>query len=382
MSAIATRRRRRQVGEPLADAAVDLGVDDRFQRRARRAVGEHDARRAPARSSDAVGARTSRPNRSATARSPGDPGATASRASWSASIDRARRARRTARGSSDFPVAMPPVSATRIMGVQRERLGAGLGGRERVLQQHRDRQRADAAGHGRQRAGDLRDRRDARRRRQPSRASANVVEPRRARAEDASRRAPRSLDRRRADVDDGGARLDELARDEPGPADRRDQDVGLARRPPADPASSSGRSSPSRRAAAAACAIGLPTISLRPMTTACCPAIAMPERSSISITPDGVHGFRCARPCTSLPTFTGWKPSTSLSGSMASNTRCAASRPIAVRQRRLHQDPVVRVAGVQPLDQREQIVERRGRRQPLQVDPQAGSVPALTLLRT
>src|SRR6266568_505928 len=75
-------------------------------------------------------------------------------------------------------------------------------------------------------------------------------------------------------------------------------------------------------------AIGFPTISLRPMTTAWRPPIGTPERSRISITPAGVHGFRCARPCTSLPTFTGWKPSTSLSGSIASKTCCEPVLPI------------------------------------------------------
>ncbi len=52
-------------------------------------------------------------------------------------------------------------------------------------------------------------------------------------------------------------------------------------------------------------AIGFPTISLRPMITACRPAIGRLDRSSISMTPDGVHGRRIARPCTSLPTLTG-----------------------------------------------------------------------------
>ena len=37
-------------------------------------------------------------------------------------------------------------------------------------------------------------------------------------------------------------------------------------------------------------AIGLPTMSLRPMTTARAPAIAIRSRSSSSMTPDGVHG--------------------------------------------------------------------------------------------
>ena len=94
-------------------------------------------------------------------------------------------------------------------------------------------------------------------------------------------------------------------------------------------------------------AIGFPTISLRPITTACAPAIAMPLRTSSSTMPDGVHGISRARPCTSRPTFVGWKPSTSLAGSIASNTRCAASAPHRRGKRRLHEDAVVHGARVQ-----------------------------------
>ena len=50
-----------------------------------------------------------------------------------------------------LPVAIPPVRATRsISGT-----GARLGGRHRVLQQHRDREGADTAGNGCQRACDF-----------------------------------------------------------------------------------------------------------------------------------------------------------------------------------------------------------------------------------
>ena len=71
-------------------------------------------------------------------------------------------------------------------------------------------------------------------------------------------------------------------------------------------------------------AMGLPTMSLRPMTTARLPA----DRDLLAL--EQLHDARAActarsaaRPWTSRPTFCGWKPSTSLSGSIASNTRCA-----------------------------------------------------------
>ena len=72
---------------------------------------------------------------------------------------------------------------------------------------------------------------------------------------------------------------------------------------------------------------GFPTISLRPMTTACLPAISMLLRRSSSMMPAGVHAIRSARFCTSRPTFTGVTPSTSFDGSIASNTFCMADGP-------------------------------------------------------
>ena len=120
-------------------------------------------------------------------------------------------------------------------------------------------------------------------------------------------------------------------------------------------------------------------MSLRPMTTARAPAIAMSDRSSSSMTPDGVQAASVARFCTSRPTLIGWKPSTSLSGSIASNTRRSASAPIAAGQRRLHQDAVVHVAAIQALDERQQFVERRRRRQPLEIGAQPGLARRLQL---
>ena len=65
---------------------------------------------------------------------------------------------------------------------------------------------------------------------------------------------------------------------------------------------------------------GRPTIPLRPSTTTSAPTVAIPLRRRISTMPAGVHGFGPSSPATNRPTFTGWNPSTSLSGSMASMT--------------------------------------------------------------
>src|SRR5579883_2768997 len=67
-------------------------------------------------------------------------------------------------------------------------------------------------------------------------------------------------------------------------------------------------------------ATGFPTMSLLPITTARAPFISMPLRRRISIIPAGVQGTKPGRPWTRLPTLTGWNPSTSLRGSMASST--------------------------------------------------------------
>src|SRR5579872_133397 len=67
-------------------------------------------------------------------------------------------------------------------------------------------------------------------------------------------------------------------------------------------------------------AAGLPTISLRPTTTASCPEIGIWLRFRISITPAGVHGTRPGRWVERKPTFMGWNPSTSFPGSTARST--------------------------------------------------------------
>ena len=68
--------------------------------------------------------------------------------------------------------------------------------------------------------------------------------------------------------------------------------------------------------ASSSCAIGLPTMFERPITTASRPDRS-PSRSLSSIRqPSGVHGTKPCRPVASRPALTGWKPSTSLSGSI------------------------------------------------------------------
>jgi hypothetical protein len=64
---------------------------------------------------------------------------------------------------------------------------------------------------------------------------------------------------------------------------------------------------------------GLPTISLRPRTTALLPLISTFDSSKRTMTPLGVQGTKYGVPprLESSPTLTGWKPSTSLNGDTA-----------------------------------------------------------------
>jgi hypothetical protein len=68
-------------------------------------------------------------------------------------------------------------------------------------------------------------------------------------------------------------------------------------------------------------AIGLPTMSLRPTTTARLPANGIRYCRNSSMMPAGVQGRGPGRPATRLPMFMGWNPSTSFSGETASSTR-------------------------------------------------------------
>ena len=115
-------------------------------------------------------------------------------------------------------------------------------------------------------------------------------------------------------------------------------------------------------------AIGLPTMSLRPITTACRPATGMSERRSISITPAGVHERSVARFWTSRPTLTGLKPSTSLSGSMVSNTVISACGPSAAGSGDCTRMPSCAGLAFRRRTSRQDVLERGGRRQADQVD--------------
>ena len=293
------------------------------------------------------------PKRSTTARRPGEPGVTAV-ARQHVGIDD----RHAERGEPRETVATSPSQSRRsarratfrllsVFGAARRRslrVDCGSFGRgERVLQQHRDGQRPDAAGHRRERAGDLRGRRVHVADDRPSRASRTPpasASPRRRSARSSARSltgvVPTSMtvapgltksrvtnagrpiaatrmsaargDRRqvrglRMADRDGGVALQQQHRH------RLADDLAAAdhdRVLPGDRRGRRGRASRSR-------------------PTACT-----------------ASGGRA--PCTSLPTLTGWNPSTSLSGSMASKTRCAACLPHRVRQRGLHEDAVVPVA--------------------------------------
>ncbi len=72
-------------------------------------------------------------------------------------------------------------------------------------------------------------------------------------------------------------------------------------------------------------ASGIPTRLPRPTITTSRCSISMPERTSISTTPRGVQGRNEGSPRTMRPTLTGDRPSTSLSGEIAS---CSASTSI------------------------------------------------------
>ena len=133
--------------------------------------------------------------------------------------------------------------------------------------------------------------------------------------------------------------------DHGGPADGGHQDVRLRGTRPAGRPSSNGRWSPWRARAAAGSAIGLPTRSLRPTTTARRPAMGISYR--LQQFHDSRRACRACGPggcVTRFPTFSGWRPSTSFSGEMASRTRLAST---CAGQRHLHQDAVDLLPAVQ-----------------------------------
>ena len=72
--------------------------------------------------------------------------------------------------------------------------------------------------------------------------------------------------------------------------------------------------------ASSSCASGLPTMLERPTTTAFIPASEACTVFARRMQPSGVQGTSDGRPVDSRPAFIGWKPSTSLAGSIASIT--------------------------------------------------------------
>ena len=86
-------------------------------------------------------------------------------------------------------------------------------------------------------------------------------------------------------------------------------------------------------AASSIIAIGLPTVLLRPMTTACAPAIGTFASCSMRMTPYGVQGRNptpprppapSIRPVIKAPADSRWKPSTSFWSAIASMTRAGS----------------------------------------------------------
>ena len=74
---------------------------------------------------------------------------------------------------------------------------------------------------------------------------------------------------------------------------------------------------------------GRPTVTPRPITTTCAPAISTSNRRSRCTIPRGVHGSGAGSLSTSLPRFVGCRPSASFAGSMRSSaafsSRCFGS---------------------------------------------------------
>ena len=182
------------------------------------------------------------------------------------------------------------------------------------------------------------------------------------------------VDPRRADVDDRRAGLDELRRHERRPADRRHEDVGLARQPAARSAVREWQIVTVACRCSSSSAIGLPTMSLRPMTTACAPAIAISDRSSSSMTPDGVHGDE-RRAVLHQPADVDRMEAVDVLVGPTRRRRPAARRPVpcASGSGDCTRMPSCASLAIQRVDDREQLGERRRRRQPLEVGAQPGS---------
>ena len=245
-------------------------------------------------------------------------------------------------------------------------LHAGARRAQRVLHQHRDRQRADAAGNRRERTGHLRHLR------------MHVTDENGAlRLEQLRRRWPAgnrlaataaSVTRLIATSMTTAPGLTNSRRHQPRLADGCHEDVGAGGTSPRGSGVREWQMVTVASRCSSSIAIGLPTMSLRPMTTACRPEIGIVSRSSSSMMPAGVHATSFGRFCTSSPTLSAPKPSTSFSAAIVSNTRCCAPAPIALGSGDCTRMPSWHGAAVQPLDERQHVGERRGRGQPLEVD--------------
>ena len=226
------------------------------------------------------------------------------------------------------------------------RLVPGAGSGQGVLQEHRDGQRPDTAGNRRERAGRLRHRgvnvADDQRA-----AAGEIGEARRARRRTAAWPTASSVSREMPTSMTVAPGRTKSVVTKPGTADRRDQDVGRGAQRGEVRRLRVRRSSPSRRAGAAAWPSACRRSRCARRSPRACPAMGMPLRSSISITPDGVHGASTARPCTSRPTFTGLKPSTSLRRVDRVEHLLRRALPHRRRQRRLDEYAVVPLAGVE-----------------------------------
>ena len=121
-------------------------------------------------------------------------------------------------------------------------------------------------------------------------------------------------------------------------------------------------------------AIGLPTMSLRPMTTARAPAIG--DARALEQLDDA--GGRARRPASAGSGRAGRRSSDESRRrpflvEIASKTCRSASAPIASGSGDCTRMPSCASLRLSRADDREQMVERRGRRQPFEVSAQAGS---------
>ena len=337
MSTTATRRSADQLegAQPGRDRAIDRRMDDRFELAPGDGVGEHDRRRASRDRPRRPASSTSAPNRV------GDRlrrlgagrhhavrelvGVEARHAAPAELLEHVALAGRDAAGQRDF----------------QHRVTAGsIGGRLTLgsCEHRRARPRSACSSAASRSSADRRRRAPASARRpprstsgctSPSTSDAAPLEglaPLASRPETAARRSPRSLDPRRADVDHRRARLDEVRRDERRPAERGDEDVGLAR---------DARQIDGPRMADRHRGVAMQQQQRHRLADDVAAAdddrVRAGDRRCPSARAARSRRTACRRPaparfCTSRPTLIGWKPSTSLSGDRSRRTRAARRR--------------------------------------------------------